>query len=85
MCEMKSEEKTAWRYDESMNCNRCGKMLNEKNGIVLEDYICVHKNWGYFSKKDGVTYEFVLCECCMDEITEGFKIPVEHHETTELI
>ena len=33
-------------------------------------------SWGYFSKKDGETHSFDLCEECYDKWIGGFQIPV---------
>lgn len=68
-----------------MICNCCGRKLAEKNTIVTEDYIEVTKKWGYFSKKDGITQHFVLCESCMDIIDDKFVIPILSSEMTEMI
>lgn len=68
-----------------MKCNQCGKKLIEKNGIIVEDYIQIQKKWGYFSKKDGVTQEFVLCETCSDMISDTFRIPSKCYDTIELV
>lgn len=38
-------------------CNKCGKKLVEENEILKEDYIRIKKEWGYFSKKDGIVWE----------------------------
>lgn len=66
-------------------CNKCKRELPMKRNIVLEDFIEVNKKWGYFSKKDGKTYSFVLCEECSDKLMESFLIPVEITDTTELL
>ncbi|MGN0151995.1 MAG: hypothetical protein ACI39Q_05935 [Wujia sp.] len=66
-------------------CNMCGRTILQENGIFREDYIAVKKSWGYFSKKDGITSSFVLCETCCDALTRRFKVPVSVTETTELV
>ncbi|MBP3621359.1 MAG: hypothetical protein J6J16_06330 [Lachnospiraceae bacterium] len=66
-------------------CNKCKRELPMKRNIVLEDFIEVNKNWGYFSKKDGKTYSFVLCEECSDKLMESFLIPPRIVDTTELL
>lgn len=71
--------------NEKLMCNMCGKKLLRDNDIPLEDYVVVRKAWGYFSKKDGVTQKFVLCEACCDMLTKRFKIPADVTETTELL
>jgi ribosomal-protein-alanine N-acetyltransferase len=68
-----------------VKCNRCGKTLKENKGIILEDYISVCKPWGYFSRKDGKTQEFVLCETCTEHLTKEFVIPINEYDTKEMI
>lgn len=66
-------------------CNKCGHVFQEKNGILVEDFIEVNKRWGYFSGKDGKTYSFVLCEKCSDSLFEDFLYPVSVSDTKELL
>lgn len=66
-------------------CNRCGKELKIENGIVKEDYIRIRKSWGYFSKRDGITQEFTLCEECVERMTQEFAIPAVFSDTKELL
>lgn len=66
-------------------CNVCGRKLVVCGGIPKEDYILVHKNWGYFSKKDGKTYNVIICEECFDKLTEKFAVPISVKDTTELL
>lgn len=70
---------------EQMICNKCGRKLKEIDGILHEDFIKVSKPWGYFSKKDGKTQEFVICEECAERITQDFIIPVTEYDRAELI
>lgn len=67
------------------HCNCCGKELQRKNDILLEDVMIIEKNWGYFSQKDGETHTFCLCEECYDRIVKQFQIPVSVSDRTELI
>lgn len=57
-------------------CNACGRILKQKNGILVEDVFEGRKEWGYFSDKDLELHEFLLCEVCYDEMIAGFAIPV---------
>lgn len=66
-------------------CNKCGRGIEIKNDIPAEDYVNIHKEWGYFSKKDRTTVDFKLCEDCFDEIVNGLVIPAKIEETTELL
>ena len=55
-------------------CNQCGKEIPVVKGVAGEDYLSVEKCWGYFSKKDGQTDTFELCEDCYDKLVASFKI-----------
>ena len=66
-------------------CNKCGRTLKAENGIIHEDFIHVCKSWGYFSRRDGRTWEFIICEECMEKIEREFIIPSKEYETTEMI
>ncbi len=68
-----------------MYCNKCGKKIRQDFDMRREDCIFVEKNWGYFSRKDGQTHQFCLCEDCYDEWVMSFKIPVKKKDTTELL
>lgn len=69
----------------SLFCNKCGRKLNVEGGIPKEDFIQFSKQWGYFSKKDGSTQTFIVCEECMDEFEKEFVIPSTFSDTKELI
>lgn len=70
---------------ESVTCNKCGKMLPIKKGIVMEGIFSIDYCWGYFSDKDGEIHSIDLCEKCYNEIVENFKIPVDVTDNNELI
>ena len=70
---------------ELVTCNRCGKALKVEKGFFREGALEVEKNWGYFSRKDGQTHKFDLCEDCYDELLRGFLVPPAVEERTELI
>ena len=55
-------------------CNQCGQEIPVIKGVAREDYLSVEKQWGYFSKKDGQTDTFDLCEDCYDKLAASFKI-----------
>lgn len=69
----------------SVICNSCKKELHVDNGILKAEGIQVKHTFGYFSKKDGQSEEFDLCEDCYKRITDKFQIPVEKKEITELL
>ena len=56
----------------------------EEKGILKEDAFEAKKQWGYFSKKDGMLHSFVICEKCYDDMIEKFVIPPEITEVHEL-
>lgn len=68
-----------------LKCNVCGKEIYSENGVIKEDFVEIRKNWGYFSKKDGETHRFIICEGCYDKRISLLKIPVEITETKELL
>ena len=70
---------------DAIYCNKCGKQLKICNGIVHEDFVFVKKAWGYYSKKDGTTQEFVFCEECMERLERELVLPAKQYETTEML
>lgn len=66
-------------------CNCCKKELLVENGILKDECIHISHDFGYFSKKDGETQSFDLCEDCYEKITGKFLIPVETKDRQELI
>lgn len=65
-------------------CNRCGKELKVENGQLKEECVSVNHFYGYFSRKDGVTQHFDLCEDCLDELTAEFEVPADETEEIEI-
>ncbi len=66
-------------------CNKCGRPLKVENGYLKEGCFHGKSTFGYFSRKDGVTQQFDLCEDCYDKITAEFAVPVEETGETELV
>lgn len=66
-------------------CNKCKNELPQEKGIIMADFIEINKKWGYFSKKDGTTCRFILCEGCSDALIESLAIPAHISDTTELV
>ena len=66
-------------------CNKCKKELPQEKGIAMADFIEINKKWGYFSKKDGTTCNFILCEECSDKLIASLEIPANISDTTELV
>ncbi len=73
------------KNNEVIQCNSCGEQLYRDNGALTKDYLCVRKDWGYFSSCDGITHQFCICEKCYQKMIKNFMIPVMETETTELI
>ena len=69
---------------QNLVCNKCGKNIPVINEVPREDYISVNKEWGYFSEKDKTTYNFIMCEKCVDDLVADFVVPVVKKETIEL-
>lgn len=69
----------------SVVCNRCGKKLAVKDGILREGAVHFDAAWDYFSEKDGEVHHFDLCEACYDGVTREFLIEMEKEERTELL
>ena len=60
-------------------CNKCGKSCKEAEPVDMVDYcglIEVTVSGGYFSPalNDGTHYTFSMCEHCLKELFETFKI-----------
>ncbi len=73
------------RSEKEIRCNMCGKKIEQKRDMPVEDFISVKKSWGYFSEKDGTVQEFELCEACCDALTRQFQIPVTETEQKEML
>ena len=61
-------------------CNKCGRKLHYKHGVLKEDALMIKKDWGYFSQKDLQIHSFALCEECYDRWIETFAVPVKRIE-----
>ena len=66
-------------------CNKCGRQLKLENGYLKEYCFEADTVFGYFSRKDGASHHFDLCEDCYDEITAQFAVSVEEQEELELL
>ncbi len=68
-----------------IRCNKCGKIIPERNDILLEDVFEGKKEWGYFSQKDLQVETFYLCEACYERMTKDFVIPVKVEHKKEVL
>jgi len=66
-------------------CNGCKKEMKVEKGILKEGLFEGTQTFGYFSRKDGMTHKFDLCEECYDRMTGGFALPVTEIEEKELM
>lgn len=73
------------KKDNHIYCNMCGKEVEVRNDIPMEDVLSVKKAWGYFSEQDGIQCEFDLCEECCQRLMGQFLIPAEVTEQKELL
>lgn len=75
----------------AVHCNKCGELCTTPhqetclNGSSRRDWyglIEVGFTTGYFSEvlPDGLSYRFSLCEPCVKELMNTFKIPAEEQE-----
>lgn len=67
-------------------CNKCGGSCKSADEYdtnfygLIETYI--EGGYNSISLEDGMSYTFSLCEKCLKELFENFKIPVEKKEYT---
>lgn len=66
-------------------CNKCGRSLKVEDGYLKEGCFSAETAFGYFSRKDGMSHRFDLCEDCYDEMISQFMVPVEEREGAELL
>lgn len=71
--------------ERALICNGCGRELVRENGIYREDFVRIHKKWGYFSSKDTENHTLTLCEGCYDRLVGLLAVPPEVTEETELL
>lgn len=63
-----------------IKCNKCGETC-QKGSAESPDYYGLIEpeiSAGYYSThlSDGCTYSFSLCERCLDDLFQSFKLPV---------
>ncbi|MDE6168941.1 MAG: hypothetical protein K2G28_10845 [Acetatifactor sp.] len=66
-------------------CNKCGRQLKMENGYLREGCFSADAVFGYFSRRDGSSCRFDLCEDCFDELLAQFAVPAEEEDSTELL
>lgn len=82
-----SENRKEWiKQHEDVACNKCGQTCllfqDDVERPVTQGLIDAKVYGDYFSTKldDLVQYRFNLCEECLTEMFDGFKIPVKKYE-----
>lgn len=70
---------------ERVVCNKCGKKLKIKDGIIQEGVFHAEIPWGYFSHKDGERHVLDLCEDCYDKWIKTFAVKVTSIDETEML
>lgn len=83
--ERQIKERIHLQKNAEIYCNQCGKKLEKCGKVSTEDFLHVEKDWGYFSKKDGMCHAFDLCEECVKKLEEGFRIPADVWEKTTIL
>ena len=78
------------KYDEITKkeillCNCCGEMIAPVNESERAAFLDISKTWGYFSKWDGCTLHFHICERCYEKMVQSWCYPPEVEEQTELM
>ncbi len=68
-----------------MYCDRCGKKIRVKDGVIMEGVFSFEHEWGFFSEKDGEIHSADLCEKCYDEVVAMSGIKVIKKKKTEII
>ncbi len=79
------KEYNAEKILEQVICNKCGRELTVKQGMLQEGIFEAKQNFGYFSRRDGVSHQFDLCEDCYDQLIGSFLVPVTEKEELELL
>lgn len=79
------KQKDTKKAEVCVYCNVCGRELKHEGDILLEDYIQVTKQWGYFSDHDLELHTFNICEQCYNKLEKLFKIPVTVGKIKEVL
>ncbi len=66
-------------------CNKCGRKMKVKDGIIMEGNFSIEYEWGYFSNKDCERHIIDLCEECYDDFAKGLKISADIENKNEVL
>lgn len=77
------------KYDEKIKkevliCNCCGQTIIPTDESDRTSFLNVRQTWGYFSKWDGSTHSFQICEKCYEKMIQSWCYPPDIEEVTEL-
>lgn len=69
-------------YEEDVRCNKCGGSCKVDGapgqyGLIKQS---VHGGYGSTALSDMTEYRFSMCEQCLSDLFESFKIPVVERE-----
>lgn len=62
---------------EDIICNKCGKSMNTECGFIGLEDAKVRGHYSSTNLKDYHTYSFSLCEECLEQLFNTFKISVD--------
>jgi len=58
-----------------VRCNACGAAVSKDASGYMQDYVSVHKDWGYHSPFDGESHAIDVCVDCYQNWVGKFVIP----------
>lgn len=79
------KQKSSKNADVHVCCNICGRELQHQGDVLIEDYIHITKEWGYFSEHDLEMHSFNICERCYNIMSKHFKMPVTVGKVKEVL
>lgn len=82
---MNKQSSTKKKKEIHVCCNLCGRELEHHGEVLLEDYIEITKQWGYFSNHDLEIHKFNICESCYNKLESIFRIPVTVGKVKEVL
>ena len=66
-------------------CNCCGQEIGAVDEKDRVSFLDVRQTWGYFSKWDGCTHTFHICEICYEKMIQAWCYPPDVEEVTEWV
>lgn len=66
-------------------CNCCGQRIGDVDEKDRLPFLDVRQTWGYFSKWDGSTHTFHICETCYEKMIQSWCYPPDEEEATEWV